>query len=555
MKSQFAFDPENHGLLAGSTRLAEHAGPWKAVWERFRDAPQRYPGIRLLLQRCKPPMFGLFDDATTVDGWPQWNEAQETVLRHGLLALDRLPAHEARTKVLELEAIHGSRRRLVWAELGEAPLVCGLEHLAVLAETTRQSLAAGALTDLAAGYRSQGWRADDALLRALGHIETTQDFKAVAVAIRAIYLPWAEESARYLQDLWKKQGPKAAHGNDRGGGSPECVLFVDGLRFDCAKRLVSLLKRGGFAIEERERWAALPTVTGTGKPAVAPLVKENAIAEEPGVYNFDPLTPYQLRKALEQNGWTILDRKASVPAMTAVDPPRLWVECGDLDHEGHDRGWRLARQVDVLLAEVHERIAALVAAGWKRVRIVTDHGWLLLPGGLPKVDLPASVVESKWGRCAAIKPGASTDAQEFPWHWNSHQHVALADGAGCFRKGEEYAHGGISLQECLTLELTVTGAKASAGGQVILTDVVWRGLRCTVGVEGDCAGLALDIRTRPGNPDSSVVFGLKPLKENGTASVVVADEDLEGRDAVVVLIDKNGGLVAQLVTVIGGGRS
>lgn len=554
-KSQFAFDPKNHGLLAGGTRLAEHAGPWKVVWARFCEAPQRYPGISALIRKCQPPIFDLFADTGTAGGWPQWNDEQEATLHQDLLALGHLPPHAARDKVLELEKRHGSRRELVWAELGEAPLARGLEHLAVLAETTRHSLAAGSLSDLAAGYRNMGWKADDAVLRALTYIEAAKDYEAVALAIRAIYLPWAEESARYLQGLWRKEKPKTAHGGDR-GGSPECVLFVDGLRFDCARRLASLLERGGLAVEEAERWAALPTVTGTGKPAVAPLIKESAVAEEPEPYNFEPLTAYQFRKALEQNGWTILDKKSAVPPVTTVDPPRLWVECGDLDHEGHDRGWKLARQLELLLAEVHERIAALLAAGWRKVRIVTDHGWLLLPGGLPKVDLPSSVVESKWGRCAAIKPGASTNAQEFPWHWNPNQHFALADGVGCFRKGEEYAHGGISLQECLTMELTVTGSVASAsGGRVTLTDVVWKGLRCTVAAEGDFTGLSLDVRTRPGNPDSSVVVGVKPLKENGTASVVVEDEDLEGSEAVVVLIDENGGLVAQVATVIGGGES
>lgn len=107
--------------------------------------------------------------------------------------------------------------------------------------------------------------------------------------------------------------------------------------------------------------------------------------------------------------------------MTSIVPPQLWVECGDLDHEGHDRGWKLARQMDLLLAEVQDRIQSLLETGWKRIRIVTDHGWLLLPGGLPKVELPSSVTESKWGRCAVIKPGASSNGLEFPWHWNPNQ--------------------------------------------------------------------------------------------------------------------------------------
>ena len=36
--------------------------------------------------------------------------------------------------------------------------------------------------------------------------------------------------------------------------------------------------------------------------------------------------------------------------------------------------------------------------------------------------------------------------------------------------------------------------------------------------------------------------------------MVVEDEDLEGREATLVLIDANGSLVAQVATVIGGGK-
>ena len=39
---------------------------------------------------------------------------------------------------------------------------------------------------------------------------------------------------------------------------------------DVAKQLVTLLKRGKFEVEESTRWAALPSVTGTAKPA-API--------------------------------------------------------------------------------------------------------------------------------------------------------------------------------------------------------------------------------------------------------------------------------------------
>jgi tRNA1(Val) A37 N6-methylase TrmN6 len=76
-----------------------------------------------------------------------------------------------------------------------------------------------------------------------------------------------------------------------------------------------------------------------------------------------------------------------------------------------------------------------------------------------------------------------------------------------------------------------------------------------VAVEGEFSGLSLDIRTQPGNASSSVIVSSKALKENGTASVVVENEELEGTLAALVLIDDKGNLVAQVETEIGGGST
>jgi hypothetical protein len=202
-RSQLAFNPRNEGVLTGSAKLAERVGPWHAVWERYCEAPRRYPNIPSQIRKCRPPnntVFWLTGDGT-FDGWPQWNDDQEEDLRRDLVALDRAPAHEARDKIKELDIRHGRRRSLVWAELGEAPLACALEHLAAIAEYTKTGLAAGAVIDLAAGYCRYGWQADDGVLRALAQVENSADLEAVSSAIRSIYPPWIEESARYLQKL------------------------------------------------------------------------------------------------------------------------------------------------------------------------------------------------------------------------------------------------------------------------------------------------------------------------------------------------------------------
>ncbi len=562
-KSKFAFDPEKEGVLTGSTRLAQKEGPWQTAWERFCEAPKRYPNIPSQIRKCAPPKETVFWDSDTglFDGWPQWNDDRERALRKDLLATGGMPAHEARARIRRLEEDHRRRRSLVWAELGKAPLACAMEHLAVVGELTGTGIAAGTMEDLEKGYAHFGWQVDNAAFRALAHIKDPSDFEAVKAIIRSVYLPWIESSALYFQKLVAESiypGGTCLTAMRTVFGSGDCVLFVDGLRFDVGKTLAESLRQSGCEVSEEHFWAALPSITATGKAAVSPV--SGRIVGEDVSPDFEPITAetrqslkggYHIKKLLIEAGWTLLDSSASGDGKEMA-----WCELGDIDSEGHDHGWKLARHIDAILSEIRDRATELLAAGWKRVHIVTDHGWILLPGGLPKIGLPAALTENKWGRCASLKTGASADVRLFPWHWNPNQFFAVADGVCCFKSGLEYAHGGLSLQECLTLRLTVAPSRVEEKAAVEFTDVVWKGLRCTVAVEGDFTGLSLDVRRQAGDPSSSLVLSVKPVKESGTASVVVVaeDEELDGRKAFTVLVDADGSVVAQIGTVIGGGN-
>jgi hypothetical protein len=559
-KSQLAFNPEDEGVLAGARKLAGREGPWHSVWERYSEAPKRYPNIPNRIRQRKPPDLGIFDTpAEKLGGWPQWNEEQEKALQHDLLALTQMPAHEARKRTLELEKIHAPRRKLVWAELGESPLALAAKHLAVAAEITRAPLAAGSIADLQASYSAQGWRADDAVLSALACVDKIADVDSVTAAVRAIYLPWLEESARYVQKLVdgaSYPGGTIASAKAFAGSKGECVLFVDGLRFDTARRLSSILEARGYQVAEAMSWTGLPSVTATGKAAASPV--RNKISGTDDCDDFEPCVAatgqslkggYHLKKLLNDNHWKVLDRTENGDGQG-----NAWCEFGDIDNEGHTRGWKLAKHIDPLLAEIAERITALLVAGWNSIRVVTDHGWLLMPGKLPTIQISKDLTDNKWGRCAAIKLGASTNERLYPWFWNPNQQFALADGVGCYGKSVDYNHGGLSLQECLTLDLVVTRSGNASAKQVAeLTDIAWKGLRCTVAVDGQYASLSLDIRTRAGDPTSSVVVSVKALKENGTVSVVVENEELQGCEAFLVLLSASGELVAAENTVIGGG--
>lgn len=566
-KSKFGFNPMEDGVLKASAKLANHEGPWQSVWERFCEAPKRYPHIPSQIRKCQMPQIGLFTNEISAGGWPQWNEAQEKTLRRDLLSLSSMTARDAIKKLKLLENQHCGRRQLVWAELGESSLACALEHLTKMAAYSCENLNCASLEGILDAYQTSGWRVDDEVLRALSCIERTNDYEAVTEAIRAVYLPWLENGTSILQSLASDLSslPRLANASPplspppmregKGGDVLEegVILFVDGLRMDAGKRLAEQLEKRGFTVSERCYWNPLPSITATGKPAVSPIAEqimgdENATDFEPSVRSTGQSLKggYHLKKQLMDAGYQILDSKN-----TGDIQGKAWCEFGNIDSEGHHRGWKLAKYLDFILSEIVERISGLFDAGWKRIQIVTDHGWLLLPGGLPKTELPTCLTECKWGRCASLKPGIQNDILTVPWYWNPNVEVALANGISCFKSGLDYAHGGLSLQEC-SVPCYIVESKTATISHIDITDVKWRGLRCDVAVDGEYCGLNVDIRTHAGDVGTSVVMGIKPFKSSGKASVVVEDDGLEGTLAVILVIDNAGNIIAQIDTVIGG---
>lgn len=388
-ESQLAFNPDADAVLTAASKLAEGEGQWHPVWERFCEAPNRYPNIPARIRQCRMPDLDLFSNAKTHGSWPQWNQSQEKILFKSLISLKDLPEHKARQRILELERDHRDRRKLVWAEMGESQLALALKYLAGLAEYTKNPIAAGTVEDVCAMYCNFGWKADAAVLKALSCINNKDNGEAVIAAIRSVYLPWIEQSARYFQKLISQtlySGGAGYHQKNQHHKYGECILFVDGLRFDLAKRLMGGLSQKGYTIEEKPVWSALPTLTATCKPAVSP-VKGFITGDEVNT-DFEPIVAstgqslkggYHFKKLLQENNWIILDKSEFGDGNGFA-----WCEFGNIDHEGHQRGWKLALALESCLSEIRDHIDHLFLSGWKTVRVVTDHGWLLVPGGTSK---------------------------------------------------------------------------------------------------------------------------------------------------------------------------
>jgi hypothetical protein len=195
----------------------------------------------------------------------------------------------------------------------------------------------------------------------------------------------------------------------------------------------------------------------------------------------------------------------------------------------------------------------LLRAGWKRAVLITDHGWLLLPGGLPRVELPAHLTQSRWPRCAVPHPGAHHGFNELPWFWGGGHSVVCAPGVTAFKSGIEYAHGGLTVQEALTPMLTVTAGQQAAQA-VEIASVDWKGMRLRVQLKGGFSGTVLDIRTKPADADSSVLGAdrrLQPPGDDGAAALLVTDDKFEGAAAALVVI-RDGRVVAKQPVTIGG---
>lgn len=546
-RRRYKFDPEKDGPVTAAAQLGKREAHWDTVWKRFAESPGSYSTLPDRLRQARPTgPVELFDRS---ESWPQENEDAESDVRKRLLGLAALTPTAARDAIAELEQDHGHRRDWVWATLGKAPLARSLAHLARLAKCTEKQLTGANTADIVVAYTEWGWRADASVLDALAAVEDAPDAQAVRVAVRALYHDWLDNAVRAFQRvvLDAKVTDSGARAQAYATPPGTCVLFSDGLRHDLARKLVQRLEGAAGSADMSWTLAAIPSITSTAKAAISPVADQ--------LNGGDELTPRApggtvvdvnvLRKLLVDAGFQVLR------ADETGDPAgRAWTELGDIDQLGHSHGLKMAGQIDSELRAIAARMLALLDAGWERVVVITDHGWLLMPGGLPKVDLPEHLTVIRKGRCARLKANSTTDQPTALWRFDPQVRLAVAPGIGCYTANQEYEHGGISPQECVVPIVTVT--RAVVAGPVSIDSIVWRGMRCAVTIAGAGPGLQIDLRTKAADEPSSLCGGPKAVANIGTASLLVADEDRQGEAVLVVLLASDGTIRAQSPTVVGG---
>ena len=107
--------------------------------------------------------------------------------------------------------------------------------------------------------------------------------------------------------------------------------------------------------------------------------------------------------------------------------------------------------------------------------------------------------------------------------------------------GEEYNHGGLSLQECVVPQIVIRpGGTATVSAKI--ESFKWAGLRCRIKVTGDYDGCTVDLRDKAADPGTSLAEAAKAVGKDGIG-VVGGQAELdtrEGTATTLVLLDHCG---------------
>jgi len=452
----FAFDPEKTTIESVLFNLCESKGEWQAVWQRFEDTAHNLPLLVEKLKTIQP--YGLAFDASH---FLSENEKDENGIADQLkacLSEDDSILKKRITGLFEQEVI---RKTWLWYALDLSPWLTIVEQLAQVAEHTNIAFTGPSVEAMANTYKERFWQADAAAISAMAAAKDINQQQVVADILAVIYTPWLEQVTLNFQNLIRTEGypGKPDEVNEKAAqyhvGS-QVIFFVDGLRFDTAKTLQQKLDKLSANTMLKTNWCALPSLTATAKAAVTPIADLLSGAQEND--NFTPMvtasgsefSAYHLKKSLNARGWQYLDGLE-----TGEATGNAWVQTGDLDNMGHKQQMRMPLGIDTILDDVVARIDGLLNAGWKNIRIVTDHGWLWVPNKLAEASISKNMVKKRLARCAILKDNVDTSELKVPWHWNENVSVAMAPGISGYVAGDYYNHGGLSLQECLTPVLNI----------------------------------------------------------------------------------------------------
>jgi len=546
-QSRYNFYPDPRNINDIVEQLASRKNNWQKVWDAFIASPQKYPWIEELLRQCIPGELGVGLFAFPEDSFPQINEEQEEILRKSFLSTQDKSFLQASKEIIELEQKHGHRRTWVWAEMGKAPLANSLLHLSALSAITSMPIPSGTFKELNTYYLNTAHKADYAALKALSFGTSITNKTALVAVIGRLYKEWLENLTNKFQSLIPNE-ISAFETIPLDLEKDEFILFVDAFRYDLACAFVDAVIKNKHKATVSYSWSAIPSVTPTSKPSNSPIVPNvntNSICNDfrPQALSGKDLTHANFKNELQSLGFKFISDFEDIEI-----GKQHWMEIGSIDSTGHTEQSGIVKRIDELFDLINETVDTIFEKGIRKIKIVTDHGWLMLPGGLPKTELPGYHTETRWGRCALIKEGRKSELLHLPWRWNKNVLIAYAPGITFFKKNEEYAHGGISMQECCIPVITIENGKQPL--RKVSVAAKWTHLKCTLEITGADSACKVMIRTKH-NDGASVISTVKNVSSEGKVTLFVEEAECEGLAAFVVITETDGTVIFKQQTIIG----
>ena len=134
------------------------------------------------------------------------------------------------------------------------------------------------------------------------------------------------------------------------------------------------------------------------------------------------------------------------------------------------------------------------------------------------------------------------------------EHFASPPGIACFSSRPEYAHGGLSVQECLIPDIRVSKTTGPAGGAAHISaartafqSVSWVRMRCNIQVNVPVDDATADLRLRSPSGES-VASSPKAIDADGCASLILRDDAHESAALVLVVTASDGRILAHRAT-------
>jgi hypothetical protein len=263
---------------------------------------------------------------------------------------------------------------------------------------------------------------------------------------------------------------------DTGPVAETAVLLVDALRLDLAENLVARLRLPGREVSTRLALAALPSKTPVGMAALLPhggsplvvLVKNGKLRAE--VSNRDVSDPenraMQLRQFVPnvEVGQLKEVPESQLAQWAAAHHPAVLMT-RDIDEGGEIAASISPTLFEEMIGDLARWVTVLHRAGFRRVVIGTDHGFLLVPAEIDfdKVAGPGKGGDTTFStRYAVGPPTADAGCLSFSPSTlgrGGEAKVVVPRGLVAFATAgppRKFVHGGLSPQECVLRFVTST---------------------------------------------------------------------------------------------------